>query len=280
MNDKVSIIYYQKNDSPKYFEIKTNLLYWLLIGIPSLAIFFFCLNLFGFFNLASKKLFESNQNFKTSLQHPNIKQELGDWQNKFLSLSTENERLRQEIENQKNMINNFKSSSSANVTSPPLVESTETVVKSNLPTPVNRHGQIFQINPGFEQLMLFNVSPQFKDRTRPAQLNLSGFNLIETSSTLNFQFNIIPNRIDENKISGYIVVLMKNSSGIFAYPELALSGSQIKIHINRGEPFLTQRFRPVSASFLKPKKFKQNNFLIYIFDRNEDLIHFQTVTLP
>ncbi|MBY0413312.1 MAG: hypothetical protein K2Q18_04070, partial [Bdellovibrionales bacterium] len=74
-----------------------------------------------------------------------------------------------------------------------------------------------------------------------------------------------------------IVVLMKNELAIQTYPLQALGGSDFQINYSAGEPFATQRFRPVDASFVKPRKSGNYSFTVFIFSRTGDLIHFQSV---
>ena len=72
---------------------------------------------------------------------------------------------------------------------------------------------------------------------------------------------------------------MKNELGISVYPQTALSGPETQINYFSGEPFATQRFRPVDASFLKPRKAGNYTFTVYIFAKNGDLLHFQSLVL-
>ena len=116
-----------------------------------------------------------------------------------------------------------------------------------------------------------------KDRTRPAVLNLSGFKTTTGKDTVSLLFNIIPNIPDDAKISGHIIVLMKNELGIQAYPFATFEGNDFQINYAAGESFATQRFRPVEASFVKPRRSGNYSFTVLIFSRNGDLIHFQTI---
>jgi hypothetical protein len=131
---------------------------------------------------------------------------------------------------------------------------------------------------GLSTLSLFRPVQGQRDRTRPATLNLSGFKVIGNRDTTNFQFNIIPG--GESKLAGHIIVLMKNELTIQVYPQQALGGNDTQINYSSGEPFSTQRFRPVDASFLKPRKPGNYTFTVYIFAKNGDLIHYQSVILP
>jgi hypothetical protein len=93
-------------------------------------------------------------------------------------------------------------------------------------------------------------------------------------------FNIIPATLGEGKLSGHIIAVMKNELAIQVYPQSALNVQSSQINYSSGEPFATQRFRPVDAGFLKPRKAGNYIFTVYIFAKNGDLIHYQSVILP
>jgi hypothetical protein len=133
---------------------------------------------------------------------------------------------------------------------------------------------------GLSTLSLFKPIQGQKDRTRPAVLNLSGFKAEIGRDNVNLKFNIIPAATDDSKISGHIIVLMKNELAIQAYPLQALGGNDFQINYSAGEPFATQRFRPVDASFVKPRKSGNYSFTVFIFSRTGDLIHFHSVNIP
>ena len=132
---------------------------------------------------------------------------------------------------------------------------------------------------GLSTLSLFRPIQDQHDRSRPASLNLSGFKVVSNRDTTNLQFNIIPAIGGEGKLAGHIIVIMKNELGISVYPQTALSGPETQINYFSGEPFATQRFRPVDASFLKPRKAGNYTFTVYIFAKNGDLLHFQSLVL-
>jgi len=133
---------------------------------------------------------------------------------------------------------------------------------------------------GLSMLSLFRPIQGQKDRTRPAVLNLSGFKAEVSRDNVNLKFNIIPAVTDDSKISGHIIVLMKNELAIQTYPLQALGGNDFQINYSAGEPFSTQRFRPVDAGFVKPRKSGNYSFTVFIFSRTGDLIHFQSVNIP
>ena len=73
---------------------------------------------------------------------------------------------------------------------------------------------------------------------------------------------------------------MKNELGIQVYPFNVLNTPETQFNYATGESFSTQRFRPVDASFLKPRKPGNYIFTAYIFAKNGDLLNLQSIILP
>ncbi len=262
--DSVSIIYHQKSDSPKYFEIKKSKIFLILIGLPTLTLISLVLGAIG---LVHTSPFHLLQNYKDNNQARIVIQK----QNAIIE---ENEELRREVEQLKE-----KSAAAAEIESTELAEKDS---DGNCPVPVactsgTVSGTASSI--GLSTISFFRPIQGQKDRTRPAQIKLSGFKTAIGRDNVNLQFNIIPAVADDSKISGHIVVLMKNETGISVYPLAALAGVDHQINFSAGEPFATQRFRPVDASFLKPRRGGNTIFTIFIFSRTGDLIHYQNATM-
>lgn len=267
-NDSISIIYHQKNDSPKYFEIKRSKVYLFFIGLPTLTLIALVLAVVGVLNTSPTKLINNYRENQINREENSKKDEL---QAQVRIALAENEKLKIQLEEKK-----------GSATDLPVAESTATT-PNNCPAPVTcpAPGISGSANSiGLSTLSLFRPIQGQKDRTRPAVLNLSGFKTSIARDTVNLQFNIIPAVTDDSKISGHIIVLMKNEIAIQAYPLQALGGNGFQINYSAGEPFATQRFRPVDASFVKPKKSGNYSFTVFIFSRTGDLIHFQTITAP
>ncbi len=261
--DSVSIIYHQKSDSPKYFEIKKSKIFLILIGLPTITLISLVLGAVG---LVHTSPFHLMQNYKDNNQARIVIQK----QNAILE---ENEELRREVEQLKEK---------PATPGPQTNETSENGAVGNCPAPVicspgTVSATVSSI--GLSTLSFFRPIQGQKDRTRPAQIKLSGFKTAIDRDNVNLQFNIIPAIEDESKISGHIIVLMKNESGIQVYPIAALAGLDHQINFSSGEPFATQRFRPVDASFPKPRRGGNTIFTVFIFSRTGDLIHYQNATL-
>ena len=265
--NSVSVIYHQKNDSPKYFEIKKSKLYWFLIGLPTLT---FVAIILGVLGLVNSSPFHVVDNFR---QNSLVRKEAREKE----TLLEENEKLKFEKETLEETLK----TQQAVAPSAPISDASGKLCPAPTicpPTTAAGAGTISSI--GLSTLSLFKPIQGQKDKTRPAVLNLSGFKTVVGRDTLNLQFNIIPTTLDDEKVSGHIIVLMKNEVAIQAYPIQALGSNDFQINYASGETFATQRFRPVDANFLKPRKSGFYSFTVFIFARNGDLIHFHTVSLP
>lgn len=271
--DSVSIIYHQKNDSPKYFEIKRSKIYLFFIGLPAITLISLVIGTAGFLNAGPAKLLFNYKQNKFIRENENKSEEL---ENKLADQLEENVKLKNEL---------MALQESKGTAVPPTdakAQTAPTGADAKCPAPVacppaNVSTTVNSI--GLSTLSLFKPIQGQKDRTRPAILNLSGFKGIINRDTVNLQFNIIPAVTDDAKISGHIVVLMKNEIGIQAYPYNAFGGNDFQINYAAGEPFATQRFRPVDANFVKPRKSGNYIFTVFIFSRTGDLIHYQSVNL-
>ena len=277
--DSISIIYHQRNDSPKYFEIKRSKIYLFFIGLPALTLVAVVFGAVGILNtspIAFIKNYRENQNL---IKEESKKEEL---EEKFQLALEENEKLKNQLAESAQITKEVSTPKSSSTTLPEQA-ATNSAAPVNCPPQIacpSNNADALANSIGLSTLSLFRPIQGQKDRTRPAVLNLSGFKTAVGRDTVNLQFNIIPSVTDDSKISGHIIVLMKNEIAIQAYPLQALGGSDFQINYSAGEPFSTQRFRPVDASFVKPRKTGNYSFTVFIFSRSGDLIHFQSINLP
>lgn len=134
---------------------------------------------------------------------------------------------------------------------------------------------------GLSTLSFFKPIMGQKDKTHSAALNLKDIKIVPLKDSMNLQFNIVNQLDKEVKLAGHIIVLLKNEQGIQFYPNAMFTSTRdYQMSYTLGESFATQRFRPVDAPFIKPKKLGPQSFTIFIFAKNGDLLHFQTVNLP
>lgn len=266
-NDFVSIIYNQKNDSPKYFQLKKSKLLLFVIGLPSLTLLSLILGGIGLIHTSPFHLMDNYKQNAKAREAVAITDELLEKvkisDQEKIELTAKLTALEDQLKADPNAAKNNSSESSLKCPAPTACPTTPTVNSIGLST-----------------LSLFKPIQGQHDRTRPATLNLSGFKVVGTRDTTNLQFNIIPPAGGEARIAGHIIVLMKNELTIQVYPPEALSSSETQLNYATGETFSTQRFRPVDAHFLKPRKPGNYTFTVFIFARNGDLLHFQSVILP
>lgn len=268
-NEIISIIYHQRNDSPKHFEIKRSHLYLFFIALPTMTLIALVIGAIGLvntspFHLISKYKMASKNQVEISHKE-NLIDENTDLKSEITTLREQNEQMKSKMQG----------------TTAPSVTTTANGTQCPTQEACPAHSAPSTANSvGLSSTALFKPVQGQKDRTRPAILNLSGFKAEIGRENVNLKFNIIPNATEDSKISGHIVVLMKNDVAIQAYPSSALGGSDFQIKYSSGEPFSTQRFRPVDAGFIKPKKSGNYSFTVFIFSLTGDLLHFQSVNIP
>lgn len=251
---EIELIVYDQNTSPRYLRLSRRTLKLVLILLPSITLIALFLATLSLWNLSPSKVLStiSTSSKMTSLQH------------EISKLEDENSKLQDEIENYK-----VQASSAQNESN-----------KEEGPFPENKSGssipQAVVHYQGLGQLALFRPVSGQKDATNGSIIKIEGVKVINTRETTNLQFNII-NTTGDVKFQGHIIVLMKQVPGLFVYPEHAL-GPDFKVNFSSGEPFATQRFRPVDAPFPRIRKPMSSQFSIYIFSKNGDLAFFQNLS--
>ena len=267
----ISIIYYQKNDSPKYIEINKKRFILFLVGLPTITLIALTLGALGLIHTSPFHLLDIyQQNAKARVAVATN----ADLQNRLNKVMNDNKSLEQQI------LELQKSTQTPPPTDTATTASTKEIQKC--PEPVECK-QVFNspaaTSIGLSTLSFFKPVHGQKDKTHPASLNLTGFKVTSSKDNVNLQFNIINLLGGEIKLAGHIVVLMKSDAGIQVYPQQASAANDFQINYSAGEPFATQRFRPVDASFSHPKKSGNFLFTVFIFGKNGDLIHYQNVTM-
>lgn len=90
-----------------------------------------------------------------------------------------------------------------------------------------------------------------------------------TKTTLKFQ---IISSTPEQRVTGHVIVFMLSDAGILAYPEGSNTNLFQGIRFSSGEPFSVSRLRPTNADFSQKLTGKSAKFMIYIFNREGDLL--------
>lgn len=89
-------------------------------------------------------------------------------------------------------------------------------------------------------------------------------------TTLKFQ---LVSSTPDKKVTGHIIVFMiSDTHGVMAYPMKANESIRSGIKYAEGESFSVSRMRPTSAEFKHPTVEDNVRFLIYIFNREGDLL--------
>ncbi len=269
----ISIIYNKRNDSPKYFELKKSKILFFVIGLPTITLIALVLGVIGLVHTSPFRLIDTYR--QDSIARESIAK-TNALQNAAQKLTEEKEALAKELATAQEQLKTMSATptSAANTTT----TSSEKCPAAPVCPAIPPSGTVSSI--GLSTLSFFHPIQGQRDRTRPATITLSGFKTVSNRDTTNLQFNIIPAASGEGKVSGHILVLMKNELMIEVYPLQALNTTSTQINYSAGEPFSTQRFRPVDASFLKPRKSGNYIFTVFIFAKNGDLLHYQSVTLP
>ncbi|MGZ3789857.1 MAG: hypothetical protein ACXVLQ_15065 [Bacteriovorax sp.] len=273
-DELISIIYNKRNDSPKYFELKKSKVLLFFIGLPTITLIALTLGIIGLIHTSPFHLIESyrqNTMAREAVSKANI-------------LQAQVQKVEEEKNALAKKLSELEEKRNVKEPLPEAPKATTSVSEKCPPVPACPAPTIAPSSTvssiGLSTLSFFRPIQGQRDRTRPATLNLSGFKIVSNRDTTNLQFNIVPAVGREGKLAGHIVVLMKNELSITVYPLSALSSMGTQISYSSGEPFSTQRFRPVDASFLRPKKAGNYTFTVFIFAKNGDLLHYQSVVMP
>jgi hypothetical protein len=257
--DSISVIYNQKNDSPKYFVLKRSKLIFFIVGMPTITLIALVLGVIGLIHTSPFHLID------TYRQNSLAREAIAKTNDLIMQIKTAEEDKLALTKKLTDAEEQLKSKSN------PSESAIEQPAQGTIPT-------VITSSAGLASLSLFRPIQGQKDRTRPATLNLSDFKVVVGRDNVNLEFNITP--LEESKLAGHIIVLMKNELTVQIYPPAALNTTDYQINYSAGETFSTQRFRPVDANFLKPRKSGNYTFAVFIFAKNGDLLHNQSTILP
>ena len=106
------------------------------------------------------------------------------------------------------------------------------------------------------------------------KVTLDQFDLVQTTNSLNLKFQIISS-VPETKVTGHVLVFLVSEKGLLAYPSDANRSLSQGVKYSSGEPFSVSRLRPTNAQFSVTLTDNSVKFLIYIFNREGDLLLIQ-----
>lgn len=103
------------------------------------------------------------------------------------------------------------------------------------------------------------------------RVSLDQFQMAHDDKKVTLKFQIINTR-PETKVTGNVMVFMFTETGLLVYPKEANSTLASGIKYSSGEPFSVSRLRPTNAEFATRLTGESVKFLIYIFNREGDLL--------
>ena len=123
-------------------------------------------------------------------------------------------------------------------------------------------------------MAMFTTPLGFKDRRADNLAKLENINSDQVNKNILFKFDLINNKQDTSKLSGYVTIVQYHADGISYYPSYKLSVESPRLEYSQGESFTVSRFRPVIAEFAKPNG---NNvwYKIFIFSRTGNLLAYK-----
>lgn len=123
-------------------------------------------------------------------------------------------------------------------------------------------------------MALFTTPLGFEDKRADNLAKLENITSDQVNKNILFKFDLINNKQDTSKLSGYVTIVQYHSEGITYYPAYELNVDSPRLEYSQGESFTVSRFRPVIAEFNKPNG---NNvwYKIFIFSRTGNLIAFK-----
>ncbi len=125
-------------------------------------------------------------------------------------------------------------------------------------------------------LNLFRAAPGMQDLTGNPSFALENLEADVANGKTNIRFNIVNTTKENERLAGYIFVAMKTGDILQMYPRGAFGAEDFSITFNRGESFVTSRFRPVEVSFNNLGDHKEALIQVVIFSRTGDILHKRT----
>lgn len=131
---------------------------------------------------------------------------------------------------------------------------------------------------GLLTMSFFKASPGQEDMTKSPDLAIESISSSQDQKSYALKFNLSNNSSNQEKIAGYIFVMMKSNNSYHFYPGDIFEDNEMQINFNKGEYFATSRFRPVEAKFPLPPKATVALFKILVFSRTGDLLLKQIIS--
>lgn len=147
------------------------------------------------------------------------------------------------------------------------------VTNTTLTKKISTGGDIASASP-LSIMALFTTPLGFEDKRSEVLAKLENMNNDQINDNILFKFDILNNKSDGERLSGYISIIQYHSDGITFYPSYDLTVDTPRLEYSKGESFTVARFRPVIAEFPKPKG-TNVWYKIYIYSRTGNLIAYK-----
>jgi hypothetical protein len=123
-------------------------------------------------------------------------------------------------------------------------------------------------------MALFTPPLGFEDKRKDELAKLENMNNDLVNNKILFKFDLINNKQDASKLSGYVNIIQFHAEGITFYPVYNLTIDSPRLEYSKGESFTVSRFRPVIAEFSRPKG-SNVWYKIFIFSRTGNLLAYK-----
>lgn len=123
-------------------------------------------------------------------------------------------------------------------------------------------------------MALFTTPLGFEDKRSDELANLENMNNDTVNNNILFKFDLINNKQDSSKLSGYVNIIQYHAKGLTFYPAYELTIDSPRLEYSKGESFTVSRFRPVIAEFPKPRG-SAVWYKIFIFSRTGNLLAYK-----
>jgi hypothetical protein len=127
--------------------------------------------------------------------------------------------------------------------------------------------------PGVEDPFMLGIKKPYgmQNLTAQNQVTLEQIELKQEIDKLSLKFQIISST-PETRVTGHVLVMMFSDAGVMVYPKEANTNLSSGIKYSQGESFAVSRLRPTTADFTQKATGEGVRFIIYIFNREGDLL--------
>lgn len=236
LKNKLSIIVYEGETPPRYFELTKKKLRFLITALPLITVTSLTIVLIGVVYYDQIK--ESVQQ-----QHPVIIDQLQEQLNTVQSRNDDLENFNRDLQER--------------------LASGDDVQMA-----------------GVETISLFRPVAGMQVLTDRPLLTIDNEEVRRRGEEVQFSFHITNQTPENERLRGYLFVLMKSNNSIHIYPKDGMAQQSFQLGFTSGEPFATQRFRPVeNITFPLPQDQRRALFKIIIFSRSGDILHRQLMAM-